>query len=296
MASVHQVNHPGKEFPISFERRKQHADDYFFFNNSYSRGLRKWNRKPNPHYRKFMVHKGKYVSKADATIEIEALLNFWGEFEGPSEFTLVQHNPNEKYWNNPTAIHKPLFIDEERGDQNTDPYIFGERFLYAICKKTELDNLSPGDIMLFGSEFGAKPDVHFYLDTLMVIKDEISVVGSEFDALYRELTLDRLKDEQTGQSLTNSVHTGVTFADRKEAVGCFSFVPVREAGNYPLGFGRPVLKNELITKYLRKPGAYTGYKSTALKDKNELKTLWQLIATEVLKQGFYLGTGFEEVK
>lgn len=296
MASIHQVNHPGKELPISFERRKQHADEYFFFDNSYSRGLRKWNSKPKPHYRKFMVHKGKYVSRADATIEIEALLNFWGEFEGPSEFELVQPNQNEKYWNNPTAIHKPLFIESERGDQNTDPYIFGERFLYAICKKTELDNLSPGDIVLFGSEFGSQPDVHFYLDTLLVVKDEITIEGSEFDQSYMELTLNRLKDNKTDNMLNKSIHSGVMFTDRKAAEGCFCFVPVREAGNYPYGFGRPVLKNESITKYLRKPGAYTGYKSTALKDKNELKTLWQLIAKEVLKQGFYLGTGFEEVE
>jgi hypothetical protein len=296
MNFIHQINHPGKELEINYKRRKQRVGDYIFYDNSYSRGLRRWNKSPNPHYRKFMVHPGRYVTKPDAKIEVEALLNFWGEYEGTSEFELMQENEKETYWNNPTAIHSPLFSEGEEGNQNTDPNIFGNRFYYAICKKGELNTITPGDIVLFGSEFGSKSNVAFYLDTLMVIKDEINVNGSEFDKEYKELTLNRLIDSDTGNSLTDNVHTGVTFTDRKSAEGCFSFVPCREAGSYPYGFGRPVINNTTITKYLRKPGAYTGYKSTPVGSKEEVCELWHLIANEVLKQGFYLGTGFEGVK
>ena len=294
MPSIHQIIHAGKEFPISYQKRKQHTGDYYFYENSYNRGIRKWNGNLKKAYRKFMVTQGSYVPQPDASIKIEALLNFWATYEADTEFELLQQNNSENYWAQPLAIHKPIAANGKPGSQYTNPYIFGERFQCIAPYQNNLTKLLPGDIVLFGSEFGGKGDVAFYLDTLLVIHDIMKINGSEFDKNFQQVVIAPLKKQENAS--TNYVHTGVTFANRELAGGCFSFVPCREAGRHPAGFGRPVIKNTTINKYLRNPGAYTGSKSTHIESIEKIQHLWQLIAHEVLEQGFYLGVGFEEIK
>lgn len=65
MPSIHQVNHPGREQNISYRSRKNHEDDYEFYKDSTTQGIRFWNRckiigRSNSHKRKFMEVKGKY--------------------------------------------------------------------------------------------------------------------------------------------------------------------------------------------------------------------------------------------
>jgi hypothetical protein len=62
------------------------------------------------------------------------------------------------------------------GWQNTDPFVFGERFLYSCCKQlrhngtaTYLRELQRGDVILFGShQHGA-----FVLDTVLVVAESL---------------------------------------------------------------------------------------------------------------------------
>jgi hypothetical protein len=290
MPSIHQVNHPGRELEIKYRSRIKNIDNYYFLGESHSLGIRLWNRceingKQNSHKRKFIEHRGKYVKDLSDTTEKEASLRFWGEYEGHSEFELTNLPKQEKYWEAPTAIHKPFFCDEKMNDQNTDPFIFGDAFYYAVCKKTKLKDIGLGDIVLFGSEFGRKGSDKFYLDTLFVVdKVQDSILdGDIYDRIYIESTLRRLgvTEKQKGEM---PIHVGKKFTSIQNDT--FSFFPaVTEESKR---FDRPVIDTE---KYnLQKPGARTGAKSRRLKDNESVNIIWREIANDVIDQGFVLGT------
>ncbi len=289
MASIHQVNHPGRELNINYKTRIKRSPDYYFYPDSSRKGVRLWNRggndlKPNGHKRKFIEHEGKYLESLSPKNEREGLLRFWGEYEGHSEFELLTQLPGIPYWNNPFAVHKPFFCYQNMNGQNTDPYIFGNNFYYAICKKANLKNICNGDLILFGSEFGPKGNVKFYLDTLFVVeKDQASILDdSLYDHIYQESTLKRLGFSNC-TSGTLPIHIG-----KKYSSGCdiFSFFPAKLADNH--SFGRPVLDTEKIG--LQKPGARTGSKSRRLSSGEYCEDIWNQIVDQTVEQGFVLGT------
>jgi hypothetical protein len=294
MASIHQVNHPGQELNISYRNRHRHQFDYYFLPNSTTEGVRLWSRcfvngKANSHKRKFIEHNGKYVEDLNSKNEKSGLLRFWGEYEGHSRFELLSQLPNLPYMNNPNAIHKPFFCMLNKNDQNTDPYIFGENFYYAICKKNQLKNIHSGDIILFGSEFGSKGNVKFHLDTLFVVeKEQDSVICNDvYDSIYMESTLKRI-----GLSCcTNGnlpIHIGSKFSSKGNI---FSFFPAKTANDNI--FGRPIIDTENLG--LQKPGARTGAKSREISSDESIINIWRHIANSVLKQGFSLGTHADEL-
>lgn len=304
MNSIHHVNHPGKELNISFRSRNIKKDFYVFENNSTTEGIRFWNynkykEKSYPHKRKFIEHPGTFVKGINELEQSETVnLRFWGEYEGRSKFKLLEKQGSKFNHNNPTAVHKPFFSNEGICQQNTDPYIFGDEFFYAICKKGNLTDLKAGDIVLFGSEFGSKANgVKFYLDTLMVIKDVITRQSFEqLDEVYMESTIRRL-DDYYDDSKVFTVHRGLKFSDpNRKQDDVFSFVPCKQSDNSAFGFGRPVIDTETYYGYLKKPGAYTGCKSCKLNTNHSIKHIWEKLAEDVLKQGFLLGTHFESVR
>jgi len=288
MASIHQVNHPGQELRINYKTRQSYKNDYYFFPNSTGEGVRLWNRcfingKSNSHKRKFFEHEGKYVDNLDSS-EKSGLLRFWGEYEGHSKFELLNSLLNVPYWVNPNAIHKPFFCSQNINDQNTDPFNFGDNFYYAICKKAQLKNIHSGDIILFGSEFGPKGNVKFYLDTLFVVeKEQDSILNSKlYDNIYMESTLKRIGISNCTKG-TMPIHIGRKFSSQGKI---FSFFPAKLANNN--FFGRPIIDTENLG--LQKPGARTGAKSRELSSNENISNLWQDIADSVLGQGFVLGT------
>ncbi len=298
MASIHQVNHPGSELKISYKSRQRHKADYYFLQNSSKKGVRLWNRskingKDNPHKRKFIEFNGNYISDLQNLQEKADVLRFWGEYEGFSEFELLNISSDIEYWNNPYAVHRPFFY-YYNGEQNTDPYVFGNEFYYAVCKKENLRDLQIGDLVLFGSEFGKRDSAKFHLDTLFIIKDEIKIDLSKFDHIYVESTLKRL-DTQGCCPKVKSVHRGLKFTDVKNRSNpIFSFVPCKPANAGNISFGRPIIDTKKYGDLLRVPGAYTGYKSSKLVNET-VENLWNKIATDILNQGYYLGTHFENL-
>lgn len=297
MAAIHQVNHPGKELNISFRNRKKHKLDYYFCQGNITHGVRFWNRcfingKPNSHKRKFIEINGKYVDSLQNSTEKVSLLRFWGEYEGHSEFELLSRLKNVPYWNNPIAVHRPFFFNQNINDQNTDPYIFGNNFYFAICKKASLDNLGNGDIILFGSEFGSKPNVKFYLDTLFVVNDEQESIldNTLYDIIYQESTLKRIGISDCTKG-TLPVHTGIKFPDNSEY---FSFFPCKQLTDENRSFGRPVI--DTVSLGLKRPGARTGSKSRELLPSENIADIWKKIAKEVIKHGFVLGTHADQLK
>lgn len=260
MASIHQVNHPGRELNISFKSRKRHSLDYYFYSSNNTNGIRLWNRrlingKRNSHKRKFIEINGKFVHSLRNSSEKEAVLRFWGEYEGHTEFELLVKSTKEDYWNNPFAVHRPFFCNQNINDQNTDPFIFGDDFFYAICKKANLINLGAGDIILFGSEFGLNPKVKFYLDTLFVVKDSqpSTLDNTIYDIVYQESTLKRIGISNCTNGIL-PVHTGIKFSDNQKY---YSYFPCKPVSNNNV-FGRPII--DTFRLGLKKPGARTGFK------------------------------------
>lgn len=287
MASIHQVNHPGKEPLLN----KKNPVDYCFCASG-NKGVFSWNRSSNGHYRKFMEHKGRYVNSINGNSESTGLLRFWGEYEGFSEFELL-NNPNRvPYYNNPYAVHRPIFSTMYINDQNTDPYLFGEEFYYAICGKSGLKKIKIGDIILFGTEFGPTGSVEFHLDTLLVVdRVQPSNLSNLYDHKYQESTLKRIGiSNKTNGTLP--IHVGRKF---KNGCNMFSFFPAKTVDDdcFNKGFGRPIIKAG--THGIKKPGSRTGVKSTSMSTE-EIQGVWRDIAEQVLKQGFVLGTHLDDLQ
>jgi len=287
MPSIHQVNHPGIEMNISYLVRKDHTEDYYFYNNSNSIGVRLWNR-DSTHKRKFIEHKGRYIESLGQNKQREGILRFWGEYEGHSEFHLLEKNKEKPIFNQPIAVHKPFFCSKLINNQNTDPYIFDNKFYYAICKKEKLKNIKEGDIILFGSEFGKRGEVQFYLDTLFVVDAvQPSILDkSLYSKIYLESTLKRLGYSDCTKG-TLPIHLGKNYSKNK----IYSFFPSKL--NINISFGRPII--DTVSLRLQTPGARTGSKSRELDSNENINDIWNKIASSVISQGFLLGTGLDEI-
>ena len=287
MASIHQVNHSGQEFNISYRSRLKNSQDYRFFDNSVNEGVRLWNRSKlncndNDHYKKFMQHPCKYIDSLVQKQEKKDILRFWGEYEGHSEFELLLNKSKYPAYNNPVALHRPFYCGKNINNQNTDPYIFGDSFYYAICGKNGLKNICNGDIILFGTEFGPEGNIEFHLDTLFVVKDiQPSILNSLYNKIYQESTLKRIGISNCTNG-TIPIHTGKKFSDDSSI---FSFFPAKLSKSI---FGRPVI--DTVWLGLKKTGSRRGSKSRQLESNENIASIWEEIAKEVIKQGFVLGT------
>jgi hypothetical protein len=241
--------------------------------------------KTNRHKRKFIEHEGRYIDNINSITEKRGMLRFWGEYEGHSKFQLFATLANVPYWNNPYVLHKPFFCNQNINDQNTDPYIFGDNFYYAVCKKADLKNICKDDLILFGSEFGPKGDEKFYLDTLFVVeKEQDSIIHNRlYDNIYQESTLKRIGLSNTTNG-TMPIHIGRKYSAKN--VQIFSFFPAKKA-DY-LSFGRPII--DTVSLGLQKPGARTGSKSRKLDINENIEQIWKHIVNSVIVQGFVLGT------
>ena len=93
------------------------------------RGCEKaWHKLKNLHRRKFMRLHGQWI---DANANTQAgVLHAWGEWEPESE-VVAKLNPPKGDPRHPRYLWRPFYVPKEdyRGLHNTDPFIFGERFL-----------------------------------------------------------------------------------------------------------------------------------------------------------------------
>jgi len=125
-----------------------------------------WNSAHN-HFRKFIKHDGIYLNN-DHQKEYSCVY-FMGEYEPYSIAKLYRKNSY------PKAVHyclspANLLGEIPTGGLNTDPYVFGHRFL-NICCGAKNRRYNKGDVILFG-DFGKFP--YFKFDTVFIVKDIIS--------------------------------------------------------------------------------------------------------------------------
>lgn len=163
------------------------------------------------HRRKFIVSPGTLQASDGYTENTEVV--FWGEWEPPS--SVVRRWPKSR--DLPRVLHRPCVAEPPPGPrQNTDPWVFGEAFLYSNCKQlnprpwrtpSALQRLDVGSIILFGSASHER----FLLDTLFVVGEVLGEftpidIGVDIDPIFQLCTVDSLVNDDTASaSLTNPV-------------------------------------------------------------------------------------------
>ena len=266
-----QLNHPGNQKPFIIGNGYQQINNHI---------VREWNDEIK-HYRKFIRNRGEYLSTLNGLPRSSKLL-FWGEWEGNSDFT-----PFGNVTGIPNGIHVPFHSVLIRGRQNTDPYVFGEYFKYAICSQTGvMCNLSADSMILFGTT----KDIGFELDTVFIIRTHESAQNvflsnaSNYTLVYREETLKQLDQTYLGPnpSLKNKIYYSQTWRDNKKY---FSFVPSKIDND--TGFQKVVLPFPPMGKQK------IGHPYHHFDNMNHIQ-LWEFIVKEVFRQGFYLGIKFDE--
>lgn len=247
-----------------------------------------WNR--GRHGRKFMVRPGALVSP-DGEAQRQTDLVFWGEWEPPSR--VVQRWPRAPGL--PTVLHEPCW---EQPDfvgrrQNTDPWVFGEAFLFSNCKQltpayrpSALQRLHVGTLILFGSVVKGE----FAVDTVFVVGE---VVGPYLaadadlpvDEAFSVCTLDSLqtlRPERANASFT--LYRGATPANRVS--GMFGFVPCLPRNAAGPRFSRPPIDLPGIVNP-RSRQAVSGAKIS--RSLREVETGWSSVVNQVLNAGLELG-------
>lgn len=250
-----------------------------------------WNK--GNHRRKFVKNGGKYVSGIQgARCNDTDTLGFWCEWEPDS---LVEPVFNQ-ITDGPAYIHTPYFSTPNsfRNLQNTDPFIFGDRFKYTICQQnrktgpTQLRNLSRGSVILFGSHIKGG----FVLDTLFVVDHQIDhcitnyerKIKGKVSGIYMKTTLNPLYKSnrvnrscaQANQKTSYNLYFGATYENKVD--GMFSFFPAQIFYENPQGFARPVIQiPDVITDNLRQ-----GYKLNRGQNSEQVKELWNCVVKQVI--------------
>jgi hypothetical protein len=150
-----------------------------------------WNRLD--HQRKFLINDGRYLHAGSLE---EGEIAFWGEWEPESE---VINTISNRLPHGPRYIYKPYYIVPKsyQGLQNTDPFVFGERFYYEGCQQrtkngpTQLRYLSRGSVILFGSCIDKS---YFVLDTVFVVDDWVDHSRNNYRELLSNAVPEAYKD------------------------------------------------------------------------------------------------------
>ena len=210
-----------------------------------------WNR--SIHRRKFLCQPGWYMDNGQL---VHDELTFWGEWEPQSRITRID-NPIKD--GGPHVIHRPLLdLDELKRDalkrcrQNTDPFVFHERFLYRCCQQThatgqtQLAHLLPGSIVLFGS----KVNDQFAIDTVFVVDDYRDYYdrkgGINFDPnlkAYAEIVGVGLNGSGC-RSKPSQMRLYYGASPKTPYKGMYSFVPCKRLNGNEQGWARPTLTRD----------------------------------------------------
>jgi hypothetical protein len=245
-----------------------------------------WHRRDGPHCRKFLKSLGRW---RDATgQEHSGELTFWGEWEPQS---LIIHRWPDAAKGAPRFLHEPFWCvpGDDRWLYNTDPFVFGECFLYSNCRQPHFETLrelAPGSVILFGSNLGGA----FVLDTVFVVASGVGYSWakragiSDVNEPFRRIVLDPLFTSQEDRSRTFRLYRGAT--PEVPWNGMFSFVPCRPASGDAARFARPVIHLPgLVTPNLAMRAKFNPL------DVGALERAWRSVIEQIHAQGLFLGYG-----
>ena len=250
-----------------------------------------WNRSKH-HHRKFLLSSGCYIDKRGRLRKGQ--LVFWGEWEPPSN---VMKTWSEK-GSRPILLQRPVWKRQKPGEaQNTDPWVFGECFRYSNCnqfrgkRRTFLQRLAPGSIILFGSTIG-KERKKFVLDTLFVVKHRYEPGRApKTDEAFRVCTVDTLPSSD--QFI---LYSGATYKLGRDDM--YSFVPCRRRDASDFRFERPVIslgcymnpKTKRSKPYIN-PDSKQSPRRVEVHLNGVIREQWEKIRKQVLRH-WMLGVSF----
>jgi hypothetical protein len=257
-----------------------------------------WNR--GSHARKFVSCRGAYLDGRGEPVEDD--LVFWGEWEAQSRVV--------RRWDRapglPTVLHEPYWSPPsgEAEWQNTDPWVFGDRFLYSNCKQhtdntpsrrpSALQRLRRGSVILFGSGKGGE----FVLDTVFVVAGVLGHFVPAADTSH--LPIDETFDVCTVQRLTGygpyvaqSDYTLIAGATVDDPVhGMFSFVPCRRRDDRPMRFARPAIHLPGIVN----PASHQSPSGGTPQDRRPIEDVaaaWHTVVDQVSAADLAMGVRFD---
>ena len=265
-----------------------------------------WNEthRNNPHKRKLMRFPGDWIDKDDNKNTDD--LCAWGEWEPESE-CLLEFDREESRPHHPRYLWKPYWVPRKTFQclHNTDPFIFGNCFLYSNFgqlsrSKRSLTHLDQGSVIAFGSK--VRHEEKWALDTVLVVRDSFpydpldprkaldgKVPEAFFTVTGGPLTADpKLRElAKNSEPLEFRLYRGATPKD--PVCGMYSFFPALPAGSNS-GFPRPPIVGveQLNSRNWRTPAGH-GKKRTL----KEMRHLWESLVARVRNADLVLGTRAE---
>ena len=256
-------------------------------------GGKAWNTYTHNHMRKFMQLRGEWVDQNGSRRTGD--LRSWGEWEPESDLIreLDQPGGDAQY---PRYLWHPYYIpkDSYRELHNTDPFVFGGRFLYSNCgqpSKPGLTQLEEGSVIAFGSGKKIDGERRWMLDTVLVVKEYFDYGAPEARMALEDSTPDAFRIATVGPLLDNDeeaqlrLYSGATPDDPVD--GMYSFFPATPAGGSS-GFPRPLI--ELPSEYFN-PRSWQAPKGLRRdRSPEERHGLWDSLVRQVYAAGLVLGT------
>ena len=241
---------------------------------------------------KFMEFSGKWVENDGSARS--GNLRAWGEWEAESDLVcgLIQPRQDSHY---PRYLWHPYYIprDNYQWLHNTDPFIFGKRFLYSNCKQvsvSSLAHLGRGSVIAFGSGRKIGGNRKWVLDTVLVVADSLSYSAPEARRVLADAAPEAFLTVTGGPLVDNEqasfrLYRGATPEDPVE--GMFSFFPAMPAQG-DAGFPRPLI--DLPGEYFN-PRSWQAQKGVRQQRTSEdLLGLWKSLVGQVRRAGLLLGT------
>ena len=224
----------------------------------------------------------------------------WGEWEAESALLCEFDQAGDR--RNPRRLWRPCY--EPRSDyrelHNTDPFIFGERFIYSNCRqprgprRSGLMHIARGSVVVFGSPLQREQE--WIVDTVLVVKDSRPYHAANMREDLSDLRLPGTFLDVTGGPIMQNERPDLPLrlyvgATPDDPVGeMFSFFPATPADDGQ-AFRRPHVK--LPSGYFR-PTQSRGPMGHALggPDLNPqtLLWLWRCLVEQVRDAGLVLGT------
>ena len=262
-------------------------------------GYKEWHPREKTHGRKFMQFPGRWIADDDRPRCGE--LWAWGEWEPESRLIrrLDQPRGDRDY---PRFLWHPYYVprDDYRGLHNTDPFIFGDCFLYSNCHQkigSGLMRLNEGSVITFGScTMGDRGEWRWWIDTVFVVANSEPYRVSGADRMLKDRTSDAFgivtggplahnREAGCGTGRLFRLYRGATPDDPVD--GMFSFFPAYPAGGKE-GFPRPVI--DLPSEYFNRRVRMAPKGVSRERCRDQLCAIWKTLVAQVRRAGLVLGT------
>ena len=195
------------------------------------------------------------------------------------------------------SAHSRARASPEGFRQNTDPWVFGNSFLYSNCKQltprgnpSALQGLSRGSLVLFGSSTGGR----FVIDTVFVVAEGVCTFTPASDnplpAAFRECTFDSYGHSMTGTAPQPSLCIGARHLRNRStrcSASCHACAPVTKAHvsrgrrSASVGWSMRIASNRRAARKVPRPLAEVG-------------KAWRSVVDQVVDGALVPGVGLAE--